>query len=597
MGSWHPFDLNQLVPPDVTSAISTVGNLVSTFVAELQTALATASPGVPSIDAPNPVALAAGALSAIVDGLLHAGKLHVLFVPVAKTFPAQPVAPLPPTLDDLQASLEIDLGPRQPIVESAYARLTKGSGGNAGFFTAFASSLMDPFDPNRPQYLDQHDAVAMTVVLVGESTYSGISQAASALDVVFGSPPGSSLAARTVPVPQGLRARPVGVPKASRIGVQLDWDPPAAPFSSPYFPGVATGVQQYAVIRSTDPRAASARSVLDFFPTQALKAGLVGGAAKQHAVIAVGSGRNSTFLDDDALLESDKTYFYCVAWQVGVDEGGTVTASPFDKVSNVVKIAPRAPAPSQTGTSPNWSAVGSAVEVVPSLAAAIDRLLGQIGTIAAPAQSPADRLKGAIATAFDAVTRLTARAADLADLSSRIAASLGRPMPALYATTMTSTSGGNAFLLSELSRRLGDVSDSTRPPFDHGEYVCGVCFVAGAPRIADLAAVIAFLEALFGPATAANPLMGILTAIDTAVTQAETALFGPNMQVLPKNPDGTVTMPDGSTALPGEIDPITGKRLVPPTPAIALDGTAVATTDPANPNAGDTNIVPIDSLC
>ena len=597
MGAWHPFDLNQLFPQSVSGAVEGLGSVVSTLVAELNATLAVASPGTSPPSGPDPVSIAAKALVSVVDGLLHAGKLHVLFVPIAKTLPTLKPPPLPPTLDDVQASLEIDLGPNQPVADAAYARLTKGVGGNAGFYSAFAQSLLDGFDPNRPQYLRQSDAVVMSVVLVGESVFSGIAQAASVLDTAFGAPPDSGLAARTVPIPQGVAAKPIGVPAASRIGVKLTWDPPQPPYKSPYFPGVSTGVQQYAVIRSTDPRAAEARTVLDFFSTQTLKEGLTGGAANQHVVVGVGSGKNSAFFDDDATLDASTAYYYCVAWQVSVNEGGTITQLPFDRVSNVVKVSPRAPAPAQTGTAPNWTAVGSAVDVVPSLAAAVERLLAQVGSLSSKGPSPTDRLKSAVATTADGVKRLSARAADLVDLATRVTASFGRTIPALYATTFSSSHGGNAFLLSELSKRLGDVSDPTRPPFDHGEYVCGICFVAGAPRFADLATIIAFLEALFGPATAANPLMGILAAIDTAITQAETTLFGPNLRPLVRNADGTVTLQDGTTAAPADVDPKTGGRVPPSKPVIAADGTPVPTDDPANSNAGDTNIVPIDSLC
>jgi hypothetical protein len=184
-----------------------------------------------------------------------------------------------------------------------------------------------------------------------------------------------------------------------------------------------------------------------------------------------------------------------------------------------------------------------------------------------------------------ASARLAARATELINDVQRVAAALSAPIPSLYVTQMSSTSGGNAFLLAELAKRLGDPSDRSRPPFDHGEYVCGICFVSGAPRLADLASIIAFFEAIFGPADATNPLQGILDAIDTLVTQAEATVFQPNMTPFPPGADLT------------NINPATGRPVVPSTPVISASGVPVAGISPNNPNAGDTNVTPTSELC
>lgn len=150
---------------------------------------------------------------------------------------------------------------------------------------------------------------------------------------------------------------------------------------------------------------------------------------------------------------------------------------------------------------------------------------------------------------------------------------------------MSSATGGNAYLISELSKRLYDTSDGSRPPFDNGEYVCGVCFVAGAPRQTDLASTTAFFNAVFGPATPQNPLLGLLAAISTSVTQAEATVFQQNMQPFPSGTDLT------------NVDPATGLPVVTPTPVIAADGTAVTADSPDNPNAGNTNVTPPQERC
>jgi len=579
VSAWNTVDPNDLLPQPLVAAVSSLTDVITGALESASGALSLPSfPTLPSL--PSTSAVVIETILKTLESLLKGGRIHTLVVPIAKTIQRQPAPALPPTLGDLEASLALTLGPSDTVAADAYANMIAKTGGNAGFYNAFAESLMDPADPNRPQYDNQSDAVAMTVLLIGAPRYSSITAAASMLDQLTLPKSGNGTAARTVPIPQNVRTRVVGSSTAPSIGVRIDWDVPPTVFSSPYFPGVATTVRRYAVIRSTNPKAQSARSVLDFFSTQALTEGMSNDKSK---VIAIGAGRNSAYLDTEAPLDPKVPVYYCVAWENTVNEAGSAAVLPFDRVSNVAKIEVKAPTPPQTGKSPDWVATESAIAAFPPLARAAQTLIEETRVILASSGGTSkSRLSGAMKLAASASTRLSARASELLDDVTQLSTALSRPIPSLYVTQMSSGTGGNAFLLKELAKRLGDRSDSTRPPFDNGEYVCGVCFVAGAPRLADLAATIAFFEALFGPATAANPLMGLLAAIDTAVTQAEAAVFGPDMQPLPP---GTV------------VNPITGKPPTTPTVTIADSGTPVSTESPANPNAGDTNVTPPSELC
>jgi hypothetical protein len=577
--AWNTVDPNDLLPQPLVSAVSALTDVITGALESAAGALSL--PSFPSL--PSPPSTAAVVVETILktlESLLKGGRIHTLVVPIAKTIPRQSAPALPPTLGDLEASLALTLGPSDTIAADAYASMIAKTGGNAGFYNAFAESLMDPADPNRPQYDNQSDAVAMTVLLIGAPRYSSITSAASMLDQLTLPKSGNGTASRTVPIPQNVRTRVVGSSTAPSIGVRIDWDVPPTVFSSPYFPGIATTVRRYAVIRSTSPKAQSARSVLDFFSTQALTEGMSNDKSK---VIAIGAGRNSAFLDTDAPLDPKVPVYYCVAWENTVNEAGSSAVLPFDRVSNVAKIEVKAPTPPQTGKSPDWVATESAIAAFPPLARAAQTLIEETRVILASAGGTSkSRLSDAMKLAASASDRLSARATELLNDVTQLSTALSRPIPSLYVTQMSSGTGGNAFLLKELAKRLGDRSDDTRPPFDNGEYVCGVCFVAGAPRLADLAATIAFFDALFGPATSANPLMGLLAAIDTAVTQAEEAVFGPDMQPLPP---GTV------------VNPLTGKPPTAPTVTIADSGTPVDTESPANPNAGDTNVTPMSERC
>lgn len=577
MTEWNKIDANQLLPSVFTTGVTAITSAIEGALSSAASALSL--PSFPSI--PSTGDAAGAVINAILDtiqSLLTAGRIHTLVVPITKTIQAAPLPALPPTLLDLQTSLNINLGPTDSIASNAYANLVQTTGGNAGFYNAFATALMDPADPNRPQYDNQSDAVVMAVLLIGAPSFASITAAASMIDqLTVSGGSGNSAGARTVPVPQNLKARVVGSSIAKGVGTRLDWDVPQGVYASPYFPGISLAINRYAVIRSTDPRAQSARTVLDLFSTQTLTEGMVSGKSK---VLSIGHGLGSAYLDTEHL--PDVPVYYCVAWETNASEPNGTSTLPFDKVSNVAKVSMKSPQPPQTGSSPDWTATGSAIEAFPPIARAAQTLIEQTRTLIAPSGTSSSRLSGAMQLAQDTSKRLSARATDLTNDVKQLATALSRPIPSLYVTQMSSGTGGNVFLMSELAKRLNDMSDTSRPPFDHGEYVCGVCFVAGAPRLADLAAAIAFFDVLFGPPAATNPLMGLLAAIDTAVTQAEAAVFGPNMQPLPP---GTV------------VDPLTGKPSTAPSVTVANDGSPVDTLDPNNPNAGNTNVVPVSELC
>lgn len=581
MTAWTKVNASQVLPDDLVTAVASLGNALVGALESAEGKLNFASkiPSVPSI--PDPVTSVVNAVLSTVSGLLKGGRIHVLPVPLAKTVTSPEASKLPSTLDDLQAMLDVTLGQLPAVAASAYETMVSRSGGNAGFYTAFAESLSDLADPNRPQYDNASDAVVMAVVLAGAPTLASASTVATALEKLI-KPAGSagSLTARTIPVPEDLRAKVVGAATGASAGVRLDWKAPATSFVLRFFPGVTVAVKRYAVIRSSNAKILEARSVSDLFGTRAIVEGLTVG---DHVVLEVGSGQNAAYLDTSASAE--KPNYYAIAWECEVRESGTTDTVPFGKLSNVVKLTAVAPSPAQTGSAPNWSATDSPIAAFPDFAKAAERMLAQASIMLTPPPDPTTRINAAMKLVTDGADRAaTASRALITDIES-LAAVLDGASTGLYVTRVAGT-GGNARLLAELATRLGDLDDPTRPPFDNGEYVCGVCFVAGASRLADLASVVAFFDTLFGPASAANPLLGVLDAIDTLVTQAEADVFGPDMT--PTTP----TLPDGSV-----IDPVTGRPQTPSRPAIAEDGTAVETDDARNPEAGATHVTPIEELC
>lgn len=585
MGDWSKLDLSQVFPSSLGAGVQGIARLLEAALAEARARSAIGVNVDPALDLGGGAAAAGAAVDAIlgtVTELLQGGRVHALIVPIAKTYPGKPPTVIPSTLDGIQHALDVNLGPASPGAALAYAKAVSGTGGNAGFYQAFAESVYDPGDPNRPQYLKQTDAVAMVTVLVGAPTFAGVAAAAATLEYVFAPKTNTGgMTARMIPQPRSLRARAAVTAEGQQVGVRLDWDLPKASYGNEYIPGVQIRVKRYAVIRSTDNAIISARTVKDLFGGAVIVEGLSVGA---HAVVAIGTGGNAAYFDDNPPV--GKPLYYTVAWEHTIIEGTVVTTHGFDKLGEVVKVVAKTPPPAQTGRSPNWAATTSLAGHIPGFSSSVQALVERAKVLLANKPSTGKKVEKCLALAAGVTERASARTVELVDILGRLGAVLAKPLPGLFVTTMSSKYGGNAYLLSELAKRLCDDTDTSRPRFDNGEYVCGICLVAGAPRFADLATVLALFDLLFGGANApsSNPLRGLLTAIDTLVTQSEANVFGQSI--------APVTPTDGVS-----VDPLTGLDVPAQTTTFADDGSAIAADDPSNPEAGDTNVQPLKDLC
>jgi hypothetical protein len=600
--NWFAASPKEFVSSEVSAGVSATADLIGQYLDAARRGLALARLYQKTLgaDAPDVLGTLVRAITDTVEGLLQAGRVHVLFVPMAKVIALGGQDPaVPPTLADVgpalgftfqEAGLALSRG-----AHDGYARLVDGQGGNAGFFTTFLQSLTDVLDPNRPRYDSPRDAVVMTVIMAGAPTFAETIEVAAALNRIFRPPGNGDLTARTVPTPQNLRAKVIAVPKATGLGVRLEWDAPQDRYALPFFPGVDIHITRYAIIRSTSAAAMAARSVTDFFSTRDLKLGTTSDdQSKASKVIAIGSGDNASYVDDDR-IDPSKTYYYCVAWEVEITENGKTSRLRFDKNSNVAKTRTAAPHQTQAGAPPDWVAHGSLLELVPDLSQQAKTMLEQLRVVGDRSRGAASRVGRALDLAHAQLAATLARVDELSAAVKRFAAVLAQPLPSLHATTIGGV-GGNAFLIGELAARLSDAADPNRPPFDNHEYVVGLCIVAGGPRQVDLGPTADLLNLLFQPPAATNPLLGILAAIDDVVTQQETA-FGVDLRPLPVSGTGTVTLPDGAQAASATVDPMTGQPRATAAQVIGDDGTPIDSFNPTNPNAGTTNRPDASELC
>src|SRR6266542_1908902 len=146
MGTWQSIQLSSLVPPVVPKAVSLTASLVDQFLTLYKQAIQAAKVYQASLDQGSPDVLGAlvQAITDTLEGILQAGKIHALFVPLPKLYPSVPAATVPPTLDDVSYSLGFDFKEAGLVFSSgaqqAYSSLIGSQGGTKSFFSTFVQS-------------------------------------------------------------------------------------------------------------------------------------------------------------------------------------------------------------------------------------------------------------------------------------------------------------------------------------------------------------------------------------------------------------------------------------------------------------------------
>ena len=565
---WQSLKLQDVVPKEVPEAINQAVSTIESFISAYTAALSVAKKvtGIVSTSAniiDTALAQLVTALKNLVQSLLYSRYIHVLFVPIPKVLPASnALTSIPKTLLDTANVIGADYTKVADALSSgansSYTQLaTAPTGGNAAFFRTVSESLFDEKDSNRPNYPAEDAAIACAVVMTGAASVTELLNASTAFNRLFR--PTINMATRVVPIPQNVKAKLVGA-----ANVKLDWDAPTPVFTSPYFPIIVMRVVKYAVIRTTNKDGMSARSVLDIFTTNNLTQGLIDGESK---VLAVGAPSNNSYVDGE-VLDSNKTYYYCVAWQVSVQETNETTILPWGAISAMRQINPKKPSSTTSGTPPDWQALKSPIEIFPVLGQQLERLLAEVESIATRRVSTYSNI---VTTAADGVLaslqELTNRLHDLTLKLATFSATALSDLPGIYSTAFLGQ-GGTTFLLGELSNLLTNKSDDGRPPFDSNEYVIGMVIVAGGPRIPDVQPTYELLKTLFNLPKFDSPLYTILNEIDALVTRTETYAFNADMT-------------------PAPVGAAVAATPVPTT--FALDCTPITADDPTNPNSGFTN--------
>lgn len=183
---------------------------------------------------------------------------------------------------------------------------------------------------------------------------------------------------------------------------------------------------------------------------------------------------------------------------------------------------------STRGTPPDWFAVPSVLQALPKLEQGLAEVRTQMSRAAsytAVHTGAGQILDRALTTAEQAiaaraaeVTRVTAVTSQLNALASSTAAvSTG-----LHTILLTSARGGMSGWMAALAKSLSDTTDPGRPIYSTSAPVIGVVLVAGAPRLPQLASIIALFRLLFG-SKKKHPLADLVRQLDPPPVSASPA--------------------------------------------------------------------------
>jgi hypothetical protein len=486
------------------------------------------------------------AITGAINTLLDDGGVYALAVPVPKKGaaalvanalqsnnegPAITRAPTNSLLRMIAPTLAANLR-TNPLFANVLDPDTTLNGGNAYFLKTLLESVYDAGDANRPRF-PANGVYAYALFLAGASDLTSLASALPFFDRMFGLQ-GASTTGQGIAdaIPTNVRA----ILQPRGTSVSLAWEPaPVTRLLSVFDGGVRTATH-FAVIRSTDFRAKTARQVSDLF-TGTLTEGATGNYGSRVVAIRPYDGVLSRWVDEGP-LEPGQRYFYHLAYRTRLDRNplrpqteGTAPArtdAGYHQLSACAEVEiPRANArannPQTRGTPPDWLRTPSLARIFPPANASVDlalaylsRMVSGATTVAAYDQQVLDFLDREIA-------RMGREVDSFSRFASSLAAAFQTPDVGVYTTTGGGTGNVGTFI-ADVAAKLADTSDDNRPPFDTGdEFVTGIVLLAVGASPIEIAAAAAAFQALFAPTpTRSGAGMGVSSVLtELATVEAE----------------------------------------------------------------------------
>ena len=569
MGAWSAWEI-PAVPSGLTSVVGTAKTISSTVtkvlgvVKDAASALAQLESPSSSI-AQTAISQAVKTLESGLKSLLGDSGVYLLAVPVRKHVVVPPelttalnavgLTSLPPaqqSLDAVAAQAAV-FSTTDPTFLAALSAALSTDGGNAGFLRTVVESLSDTGDQSRPQ-LGDNDTVSGFCVLAGNADYTAMTGFLGSMKSLVGSgKPSVTVDVPAMPVPQNVRAQVV---TGSSLAVQLTWDAPM-PYAALPVLDTNVAMSQVAIIRSQSPKLVTKHTVMEIFGSTDLSTGMtVGVGDEEIKVLSVFDSAGALLVSDytDKDLGTEGIYYYSVAFNMKAGSStdmltGTSKAQGFNKLSNVVKVqavssTQAAATKSALGQPPDWIRTPSIVDVFPDLSEVIGKMSSLVGSLGSYTANFGDALTSYVTFLDSEIKNWEQLVENITGPLERISGVLSSLSSAggLYIHKFQGT-GGNTFLINDLTHALLDKTDSTRPPFDIGtEFVAGLIVIVVDPGQLDTLSSL-----LSGTPSAPNPITDAIAALQLSTATAESKVFADNLQAVSAVPAVAAVgvVPDG----------------------------------------------------
>lgn len=417
-------------------------------------------------------------------------------------------------------------------------------GGNKGFYSTLVESLQDTGDINRPLF-DETFAVTGGCALLGTRSFADLNKILNLLLALL------KLGDRTDPLrnafrpPQNLRARVIPITTVAanpgRIGVVLDWEKPQLRINFPLYNEEEALIDEILVIRSTDKTLREKFSWSEVFATDVtndLNDLPVTASGRTKVIKRIrNDGFSGSYVDDDPNLAEDSVYYYTLAFRYKLND----QYLRINFFSNAVRVQFTRPLVTATSEPPDWFSSPSLVEIFPAL----EEIVGAIRLILAELRTKSFSGPTILDQVIEAIDSLVKRGelanAILQEILELLRVLSNTDVGGIYATTITTNSGGMKAWTSELARRLSNKADASRPPYDDPrDLVTGIIMVAGAPiTLGDINTTIPFnaqilaleklFELIFGSGKS-NPVLDAIDAVDNPSGNTTKPAFGAGMQ-------------------------------------------------------------------
>lgn len=495
MAKWHQLEPAQLFPEPIQRAVAAVEDVVGTVTAatDLTARALRQVTRFAALTSTNPIETAVRSVVAelerVLSGITGESQVHAVLIPIRKKIERNTKAP-----SEVLSWLTID--------EPAYAFVNKArqaTGGSSVFFRTLCETLQDEGDLARPLYGEDY-AVAGAVVLAGAETLSDLTVPFRLFTTLLtGNLRTSPAPAGVLPTVQNLRVTPMTL--NSGTGLALNWSPVPPISTAPLFTDERIFAREIFLIKVSAPLTRGWYSWDDLFTEQPPADESALPASATAKVIA--RIRNHGFVVSHVAPDEgsvDCHFVACVRYSLDRDDTTTLHMGPL---SNAVRMTRTRPAPStRKAVPPDWIASPSLIALFPPLNDAVQYVrmaIAQLGAQTTVNSGGQQMLTSVVEQLTRQVAQWESTLAGLTDVTARLTALTAlKPPGGLYATTITKSSGGTDAWMAELSRRLADTTDDSRPEFSDDAMVLGYVVLAGAPRLPDLQPLIALFELLFG---------------------------------------------------------------------------------------------------